>query len=246
MKIIPAIDLCDGHCVRLLQGDFDQATDYSAHPAEIGRRFSALDVQDLHIVDLDGARTGKQLNRDIVAKIARQSGLAVQLGGGIRTRSDVENWLAAGVRRCVVGSVAINDPETVKGWINEFGGDSIVLALDVRVDEQAIPYLATQGWTKDSEHTLWDCLDSYADVDVRHVLCTDIARDGAMIGPNFNLYHELLQRYPTLSLQASGGVRDLGDLQKLRHIGVPAAITGRALLDGEITAQEIASFRQSA
>ncbi len=246
MRIIPAIDLIDGKCVRLFKGDFKKTTEYSADPAAIGQRFSALDVADLHIVDLDGARTGTQQNHAVVTQIAAQSGLTVQLGGGIRERDDVARWLDAGVTRCVVGSVAINQPETVKQWLREFGVDAIVLALDIKLNDSAVPMLTTQGWTEDSGVSLWDCIDTYRDVGAQHVLCTDVARDGAMTGPNFALYTDILARYSGLALQASGGVRNIDDLHKLRDLGVPAAITGRALLDGEITATEVASFRQNA
>lgn len=245
MRIIPAIDLKDGKCVRLFKGDFEQTTEYSSNPAEIGRRFSDLAVDDLHIVDLDGARTGTQENHEIVAEIAAQSGLEVQLGGGIRARDDVAAWLANGVRRCVVGSVAINDPQIVADWFREFGADAIVLALDVNLASDGTPHLTTQGWTEASDVTLWECIDAYGEVGVKHVLCTDVARDGAMSGPNFELYAEILNRYPALELQASGGVRSIDDLELLRELGLPAAITGRALLDGEITEAEVATFRQS-
>ena len=246
MRIIPAIDLKDGKCVRLLKGDFEKTTEYSSNPAAIGQRFSALDVEDLHIVDLDGARTGTQQHRSIVTEIAAQSGLTVQLGGGIRERDDVARWLDAGVARCVVGSIAISKPETVKQWLREFGTDAIVLALDIKLNESGVPMLTTQGWTEESGVSLWDCIDLYRDVGAQHVLCTDVARDGAMTGPNFNLYASILERFPNLILQASGGVRNIGDLHSLRELGVPAAITGRALLDGEITATEVTSFRHDA
>jgi len=245
VRIIPAIDLKDGNCVRLLKGDFDEVTEYSSNPVEIGARFSALNVEDLHIVDLDGARTGSQKNHAIVSEIAQDTGLRVQLGGGIRTGDDVARWLSNGVTRCVVGSVAIKEPATVISWIERYGCDSIVLALDVKLDEDGAPLLTTQGWTEDTETTLWDCLDAYENAGIRHVLCTDVARDGAMTGPNLSLYVEILQRYPTVQLQASGGVRDLDDLELLREIGVPAAITGRALLDGAITEAEVSAFRRS-
>jgi len=246
MKIIPAIDLKDGNCVRLFKGDFEKTTHYSSNPAEIGRRFSQLVVSDLHIVDLDGARTGNQQNRDIVAAIAAETNLDVQLGGGIRSCDDVEKWREVGVARCVVGSVAIREPKVVCRWLDTFGSDAIVLALDINLSADGVPILTTHGWTKDADVSLWQCLDTYMDRGVRHVLCTDVARDGAMTGPNFALYEDILARYPGLELQASGGVRHYSDLEQLRNIGVPAAITGRALLDGEITADEVASFRQNA
>lgn len=246
MRVIPAIDIKDGACVRLFKGDFERTTQYSADPAAVGRRFSALNVRDLHIVDLDGARTGSQQNHAIVAEIARESGLEIQLGGGIRNRDVVARWLDNGVSRCVIGSVAISKPDTVKPWLAEFGPTRIVLALDVKLDNAGEPMLTTHGWTEAAGVSLWDCIDSYSDAGLQHVLCTDVSRDGAMTGPNFELYAELLHRYPTLALQASGGVRHAADLRQLRDMGVPAAITGRALLDGAISEAEVASFLPSA
>ena len=246
MKIIPAIDLIGGKCVRLLKGDFAQSTEYSDDPAAVARRFAALGLGDLHLVDLDGARTGEPGNRTIVRQIAAESSAEIQLGGGIRSGDDVRNWLGAGVVRCVVGSVAIRKPDTVKAWLNDYGTESIVLALDVRLDTGNTPVLTTHGWTRDSGISLWDCLDDYRKAGARHVLCTDVSRDGAMAGPNIALYTEILARYEGLQLQASGGVRSIGDMRELRTRGLPAAITGRALLDGEITDEEIAAFRQDA
>jgi len=246
MRIIPAIDLKDGKCVRLFKGDFEQTTEYSSDPAAVGRRFSALSVEDLHIVDLDGARSGTQQNTEIVNAIAHESGLQVQLGGGIRSRDDIARWLDNSVSRCVVGSVAINEPARVMRWIGEFGSEAVVLALDVRLDEAGTPLLTTHGWTENSGTSLWDCLDAYADAGAVHVLCTDVDRDGAMTGPNFDLYAEILQRYHKLQLQASGGVRNIDDLELLRELGLPAAITGRALLDGKIAETEVAEFQRNA
>lgn len=241
MKIIPAIDLHDGKCVRLFKGDFNKVTHYSDQPLEIARAYAALRVDDLHIVDLDGARTGSQHNARVVSELCAETPLAVQLGGGIRGGDRVRYWLENGVARCVVGSVAVAQPERVAAWIGDFGTDRIVLALDVTIEEQG-PILATQGWTKSTGVRLWDLLDRYSTLGVTHLLCTDIGRDGAMAGPNFELYAEVLRRYPELRLQASGGVRDIGDIGRLRDIGVPAAITGKALLDGKISAAEVESF----
>jgi phosphoribosylformimino-5-aminoimidazole carboxamide ribotide isomerase len=241
LKIIPAIDLHDGKCVRLFKGDFNKVTHYSDQPLEIARAYAALRVDDLHIVDLDGARTGSQHNARVVSELCAETPLAVQLGGGIRGGDRVRYWLENGVARCVVGSVAVAQPERVAAWIGDFGTDRIVLALDVTIEEQG-PILATQGWTKSTGVSLWDLLDRYSTLGVTHLLCTDIGRDGAMAGPNFELYAEVLRRYPELRLQASGGVRDIGDIGRLRDIGVPAAITGKALLDGKISAAEVESF----
>ena len=245
MKIIPAIDLHDGKCVRLYQGDFDKVTHYSDEPLEIARAYAALNVDDLHIVDLDGARTGSQQNVNVVRAVCAETPLSVQLGGGIRDGDRVRYWLGNGVSRCVVGSVAVAEPERVAGWFDEFGADCIVLALDITIDDEG-PMLATHGWTQSSGVSLWDLLDRYSSLGAQHLLCTDISRDGAMSGPNFELYAEILRRYPDFRLQASGGVRDIADIERLREVGVPAAITGKALLDGKITATEVNSFLQSA
>ncbi len=245
MKIIPAIDLHEGNCVRLYKGDFDRVTHYSDQPADLARTYTAMNVDDLHIVDLDGARTGSQQNARVVSRLCADTPLSVQLGGGIRQRDQVRQWLDNGVARCVIGSVAVTAPERVVTWFDEFGADHIVLALDVTIDE-AGPVLATHGWTKSSGLSLWDLMDRYASIGAKHLLCTDIGRDGAMSGPNFDLYAEIVRRYPDVFLQASGGVRNIADMERLRNIGVPAAITGKALLDGKISAAEVNSFLRSA
>ena len=245
MKIIPAIDLHEGKCVRLYKGDFGKVTHYSDKPLEIARNYAALKVDDLHIVDLDGARTGSQQNARVVRELCAEMPLDVQLGGGIRDSERVSYWLENGVTRCVVGSVAVAEPERVAAWIERFGADSIVLALDVTVDAEG-PVLATHGWTQSTGLSLWNLLDQYSALGAKHLLCTDIGRDGAMSGPNETLYLEILRRYPDIRLQASGGVRDIGDIVRLREIGVPAAITGKAMLDGKISAAEVDSFLQSA
>ena len=246
MNIIPAIDLKDGKCVRLLQGDFDQTTEYSDDPAQVARQFAALAANSLHIVDLDGARYGEQRNQEIVASIADESSLTIQLGGGIRDSETVAKWFAAGVSRCVIGSLAITEPDTVKAWITRFGGDRIVLALDVKMDAHNEPIITTHGWTQDSEATFFETVSDFLSAGLKHVLCTDVSRDGAMSGPNFELYQRIMEAYPELLLQASGGVRHIEDLEQLRGLGVPAAISGRALLDGKINAEEIETFLRSA
>ncbi len=246
MKIIPAIDLQGGKCVRLFQGDFSKTTEYSDDPAAIARQFSEISARDLHIVDLDGARSGTQLNRSLIQAIASESELDIQLGGGIRSHGAVSDWLRAGVSRCVIGSLAIADPATVQSWMANFGPDRIVLALDVNIDEKGVAMLTTHGWTRPSQLSLFECIESYLDHGLRHVLCTDVSRDGALAGPNLTLYTDILARYPALQLQASGGVRDIDDLYDLRKLGVPAAISGRALLEGKITTAEIRPFQQNA
>ena len=246
MKVIPAIDLKEGKCVRLYQGDFSRTTEYSDDPLEVARRFAALATTDLHVVDLDGAQSGTQQNRAIVAAIAADSPMQVQLGGGIRSADVVAAWFDAGVSRCVIGSLAVTEPDTVKAWLARFGAERIVLALDVHVDKLGMAKVTTHGWTRETDTTLFECIDDFLSAGLRNVLCTDVSRDGAMLGPNAQLYESILRRYPGLALQASGGVRDIADLEALRQLGVPAAITGRALLDGKITPGEVETFQRNA
>ena len=246
MKIIPAIDLKGGKCVRLFKGDFDRQTEYSDDPLGMALRFAELEVETLHVVDLDGAQSGTQHNRAIVAAITDRAPIGVQLGGGLRDREALSSWFDAGVSRCVVGSLAVSRPDDVAEWLTAFGSDRVVLALDVRIDGGGNPMLATHGWTRASSMNLWDCIAFYLGHGLTHVLCTDVSRDGAMAGPNTALYREILRRFPGLLLQASGGVRHADDLRDLAAAGVPAAISGRALLDGAITPGEVASFPQSA
>lgn len=246
MNVIPAIDLRKGQCVRLLRGDFDRQTNYSEDPVALAGSYKATGFSDLHVVDLDGALSGQQENQDIIRKIISSSDLAVQIGGGIRTEAQLESWLASGVARVVIGSLAVIRPHLVSDWLNTYGPDKIVLALDVTLDEAGTPQLATHGWTRSGDMTLWQCIDTYLNVDLRHVLCTDISKDGAMTGPNFELYTQLLEKYPRIQLQASGGVRDIDDLKALSRIGVPAAISGRALLDGKINTEELTTFLPAA
>jgi phosphoribosylformimino-5-aminoimidazole carboxamide ribotide isomerase len=246
VNVIPAIDLRKGQCVRLLRGDFDRQTNYSVDPVALAGSYQATGFSDLHVVDLDGALSGQQENQHIIRKIISSSDLAVQIGGGIRTEAQLESWLAAGVARVVIGSLAVTRPHLVSDWLNTYGPDKIVLALDVTLDGAGTPQLATHGWTRSANMTLWQCIDTYLNVDLRHVLCTDISKDGAMTGPNFELYTQLLEKYPRIQLQASGGVRDIDDLKALNRIGVPAAISGRALLDGKINTEELTTFLPAA
>ena len=243
MKVIPAIDLRGGRCVRLLHGDFDRETHYSDAPADVARNFSGMGFDYLHVVDLDGARDGSQKNAASVVEIAATP-MTIQIGGGVREASTVSRWLAAGAARVVVGSLAVTEPDTVKAWLREFSPDRIVLALDVKLVD-GTPLLATHGWTQTSDLDLYACIDTYLDVGLHHVLCTDVSRDGALSGPNVELYGEIKARYPSIELQASGGVSGIQDLDALAGAGADSAITGRALLDGRITAEEIASFRQN-
>jgi phosphoribosylformimino-5-aminoimidazole carboxamide ribotide isomerase len=234
MILYPAMDLMGGKVVRLAQGRFDDATAYPADPAEALAAFAAAGATWGHVVDLDGARAGAPVQHDLLARLAAQSPLKLQLAGGIRTRGHIARLLDAGAGRIVVGSLAVKQPDLVAEWIAEFG-DRITLSLDVRLID-ATPIVATSGWSEDSGRSLWEIAALYPEA--RHLLLTDIGRDGMLAGPNFELVTDTLQRLPRLALQASGGVADVGDLRHLRDVGAAGAIVGKALWEGRIDLAE--------
>jgi phosphoribosylformimino-5-aminoimidazole carboxamide ribotide isomerase len=247
MLLIPAIDLRGGQCVRLLQGRFDAETVYASDPLEVLEKYLALGARQIHVVDLDGARDGSQGNRAAIRRIADRAGRdAIQVGGGVRTREVAEELFALGVARAVVGSVAVTQPDEVCSWLREFGPERIVLAFDVRLDEGGTPCLATHGWERQTQTSLWDAVERYLRAGLRHVLCTDVARDGALSGPNVALYGECVRRYPSLSWQASGGVSAAADLHALAATGATAVISGRALLEGRLNPEELEPFLPAA
>ncbi len=246
LKPIPAIDLKGGRCVRLHQGRFDRLTSYPVAPEELAGRYLSLGVDWIHVVDLDGARDGTAGNRDLVARMAGLARNQIQVGGGIRSHGDVAEVLGLGAGRVVVGSAAAERPDEVRGWLAEFGPERLVLAFDVRLDEHGTPWLRTRGWTADAGVSLWEAIATYQPAGLKHLLCTDVARDGAMGGPNLDLYAACMARFPGLELQASGGIRDLADLEALRATSAAGAVVGKALLDGCITEEEIREFLRNA
>lgn len=237
MLIIPAVDLRGGVCVRLLQGRFDAVTTYDADPRARLEAFAEAGATWVHIVDLDGAEAGAARQHALIGELARATGLKVQAGGGVRSRNDVQRLLEAGAARVVVGSAAVRRPDAVVGWLREFGRERITLALDVRT-EGPEPEVATHGWTEASGVTVWGALDCLAGGGPRHLLVTDVARDGALSGPNLPLMREVVARRPELALQASGGVSSLADLADLKAAGAAAAIVGKALYEGVFTLEE--------
>jgi phosphoribosylformimino-5-aminoimidazole carboxamide ribotide isomerase len=242
MRLIPAIDLRGGRCVRLYQGDFAAETRYEVEPHELLMRYRGLGALWLHVVDLDGARDGAQSNRIAILGLASQRAVRLQVGGGLRDAASVDQLLHAGVSRAVLGSMAIADERATRECLARFGSDAVVLAFDVRLDAQGVPRCATHGWREQSKVSLWEAVERYASHGLRHVLCTDVARDGAMQGPNVELYGEAVRRHPQIEWQASGGVRHAADLQALAATGAAAAISGRALLDERIAREELGPF----
>lgn len=242
MQLIPSIDLRGGRCVRLLKGDFAAETRYDLNPVELAARYHAMGARWLHVVDLDGARDGQLANRDLIAAITRSvPELRVQVGGGVRSLSVVRALLDSGVARVVIGSAAVEAAADVRQWLGEFGGDSVCLAFDVSITA-GTPLLRTRGWREATAVSLWDAVATFHDADLRHVLCTDIARDGALQGPNIALYVEALHRFPRIQWQASGGVSNASDLAALATIGAAAAISGKALLEGRISTEELQPY----
>lgn len=228
---IPAIDLREGKVVRLYKGDYAQQTTFAFEPEALAARYADEGASWLHVVDLDGARTGRFENLSTLAGIASSGRLKVQAGGGVRDEDGVRRLLDAGVQRVVVGSVAMRDPETVAVWIGRYGADRIVLALDTRFRD-GLWKLPSAGWTADEQRTLDDLVPWYREAGARHLLCTDIDRDGTMTGPNLALYRHLATLAPGLDVQASGGVRSLDDIATLALQEVAGVILGRALLEG--------------
>lgn len=238
MIIYPAIDLRGGRVVRLTEGRFDQEKSYGDDPLAVARDFAAAGATWLHVVDLDGAKDPGRRQAELLAKLARDSGLRVQTGGGIRAEAQVAALLAGGAQRVIVGSLAARDPGLVRGWLARFGGERIVLAPDVRLDAAGIPRVAAAGWQESTGVALDDFLRRYVDAGLVHILCTDISRDGKLTGPNTGLYSELVGKFPALQLQASGGVSSLDDLRALRQTGAAGAIVGRALYEKKFTLSE--------
>lgn len=245
MQLLPALDIRGGRCVRLLKGDFERETRYDVDPIELAGRYRALGAQWLHVVDLDGAASGSPVNSTLIGRIGSTSGLKIQLGGGIRDRARLDA-AAAVADRLVIGSLAATQPDRVAGWIEDFGADKITLAFDVRFAGDGIPYLTTHGWTKGTQISLNAAIGRYASTGLRHVLCTDVDRDGALTGPNLDLYRDCVGRWPGIAFQASGGVRDSRDLAALAEVGVAAAVSGKALLEDRLTDAEIRQFLPNA
>lgn len=243
--IIPALDLIDGSVVRLHQGDYGQQRDYGSAPLPRLQDYQQQGAEVLHLVDLTGAKDPAARQIPLLKKLLAGVSVPVQVGGGIRTEQDVEALLSAGATRVVIGSTAVKDPETVQGWFSRFGADALVLALDVRIDEHGTKSVAISGWQENSNATLEQVVEQYLPFGLKHVLCTDISRDGTLAGSNVELYREVTARYPQVAFQASGGIGNLDDIAQLRDSGVTGVIVGRALLDGKFSVTEAISCWQN-
>lgn len=232
-QVYPAIDVRDGRVVRLAQGDYARETAYAGDPLARARAYSAAGAEWLHLVDLDAARTGGYTLDALLAAIKQRTGLRVQTGGGVRTRADLERLYAAGADRVVVGSVAVSEPARVADWIATFGSDRVTIAIDVRrIDGRWVA--ATHGWQRSAPHAVEDLLETLAAGGMRHLLCTDIARDGMLSGPNLALYAQVRAWLPNAAVQASGGVRALADVRSAIDAGCAGIVLGKALLEQQL------------
>lgn len=236
--VYPAIDVREGRVVRLAQGDYARETRYEGAPLDVALRYAVQGAEWLHLVDLDAARAGGYTLAPLLGEISRHTPLKVQTGGGVRQRDDVARILDAGADRVVIGSLSVREPDTVLAWLAEFGSDRITVALDTRLDGEGVWRLPVHGWTETASETLDELAARYAAAGLRHLLCTDIARDGMLTGPNLDLYAHLLATVPTLAVQASGGVSAVVDVNGARDAGCAGIVLGRALLEGRFSLPE--------
>ena len=235
MKILPAIDLQNGRCVRLLKGDFKAVTQYNNDPLDQAKIFKSNELNYLHIVDLDGAESGNQMNKDVIAKILEIPDISIQVGGGIRTIQQVENMLEIGVSRIILGT-ALFQKNFIQDLKKNFDSSQIVLALDFKIINN-IPTIYTHGWQDNSEIPLYQFISDQPFYS--NILATDISLDGAMLGPSFSVYKDLLHLFPSINLIASGGIRSLDDLNKLKLINIQEAIIGKAIYEKNISLRDL-------
>lgn len=237
--LYPAIDVREGRVVRLRQGDYAQETRYDDTPLALAARYAAAGATWLHLVDLDAARAGGYTLATLLEEIKASTGLKVQTGGGIRSEADVDTLLAAGADRVVIGSLAVREPARVIDWLARHGAERITVALDTRCDDQGRWRLPVHGWTEEGGTDLDTLAARYAEAGLRHLLCTDIRRDGMLSGQNLDLYRHLGERFPQLSVQASGGVQAASDVAAAKAAGCSGVVLGKALLDGRFTLEDV-------
>ncbi len=233
IELIPAIDIIDGKCVRLTKGDYEQKTVYG-DPLEIALNFERIGYRRLHVVDLDGAKSRHIVNVSMLHRLASETKLTIDFGGGIKTDDDIEKAFNSGAAMVTVGSVAVTQPELFHRWLQKYGSERIILGADVR---QGL--ISINGWKEDSSEELLPFLKRYIDMGVKNVLCTEISKDGTLSGPAINLYKEVMAEYPSLHLIASGGVSSMDDIVRLNDAGIPAVVFGKAIYEGKINLNEL-------
>ena len=237
IELIPAIDLIDGKCVRLSQGNYELKRIYSENPVEVAKELEAYGIQRLHVVDLDGAASQHVVNYRVLDQIAGRTSLRIDFGGGIKSDEDLVMAFDNGAQMVTLGSVAVKQPELFEKWLGQYGNEKIILGADVKNGK-----IAVNGWKEESAQQLMPSLEHYINKGVMKVLCTDISRDGMMEGPSTELYRQIMEAYPDLHLIASGGVSCLDDILRLDEAGIPAVVFGKALYEGRITLKELSSL----
>ncbi|MBX9853080.1 MAG: 1-(5-phosphoribosyl)-5-[(5-phosphoribosylamino)methylideneamino]imidazole-4-carboxamide isomerase [Cytophagaceae bacterium] len=237
IEIIPAIDLIDGKCVRLVQGDFSQKTHYSDNPLNVAKEFEAAGIKRLHVVDLDGARQKKIVNHKVLELIASNTKLHIDFGGGLQSDKDVEIAFNSGARQITGGSIAIKNPDLFESWIKKFGPEKIILGADTKN-----AMIAVSGWQEVTEVPVHDFVEGYKRKGIKYVFSTDISKDGLLQGPSFELYDGLKTRFPDLKIIASGGISSVAEIDKLNEMGIYAVIVGKAYYEGRIKLSELKEF----
>lgn len=234
MRIIPAIDIINGNCVRLTQGDFRKMKIYRKDPVDVALEFQNADLEFLHLVDLDGAKKGKIVNWKVIEEIQEKTVLNVDFGGGVKTEEEVERLLNLGISQINVGSLAVKEPEVFSNWLKKYGAENFILSADIKNDDVLI-----NGWLESTDLRLYDLVEKYVVQGLEYLTCTDINTDGTLKGPNFKLYSGLRERFPGLNVIASGGISSIEDLIKLKKIGVAGAIIGKAIYEGRIKLEDL-------
>ena len=234
MQIIPAIDIIDGKCVRLTQGDYDQKKIYNERPLEVAMQFEDAGLKRLHLVDLDGAKAGSVKNWKVLELLAGKTNLIIDFGGGIKTSKDVDIVLESGAAMATIGSVAVKNEKDFLEWITQYGADKFLLGADVK-DEK----IAVSGWLETTDIWVYDFIRKYMDQGIKQVFCTDVSKDGKLEGPSLSLYQDIITEFPKLEFIASGGVSSVQDLEDLKSIGCSGAIVGKAIYEGRINIKDL-------
>ncbi|MCM1076631.1 MAG: 1-(5-phosphoribosyl)-5-[(5-phosphoribosylamino)methylideneamino]imidazole-4-carboxamide isomerase [Bacteroides sp.] len=237
IEVIPAIDLIDGKCVRLSQGDYARCTDYGAAPVDMAKMFLDNGLRRIHVVDLDGAKASCPRNLHTLEQIARLNGVEVEWGGGIKTDASLRDVFNAGGTYAIIGSVAVRQPELMTGWLDIYGGDSLILGADVRDGKVAV-----SGWMEDTADTIESLIDKFKPHGLSQAICTDISKDGMLSGPAFGMYEDLSKKYPEIIFTVSGGISSLDDIIRLNELGLKRVITGKALYENRILLKDLRQF----
>ena len=237
IEIIPAIDIIDGKCVRLSQGDYGQKTVYSTTPLEMARLYAEHGVKRLHLVDLDGAKASHPCNLSSLREIASEKLLAIEWGGGIKSREHLDEVFKAGADYAIIGSLAVKQPELMEEWLKEFGGEKIILGADLRDGKVSV-----NGWLEDSELTIDDIISRFIPFGLKEAIVTDISKDGMLAGPNVELYKGLQNRFPEITFTVSGGISGIDDIRYLNSLGLPRVIVGKAIYENRISLSDLREF----